>query len=141
MTVTGYGTDMVRAARTALAPLGGRASAQQADAAALPFASNRFGLVVSAAMLHHVVAWENVLAEAIRVLHPGGWLIGYDLLGTAPVRLLHLGGGHDTRLLRPGQLEGELDRLGVTGVRAATGLGGLVIKFTAVKATAPSTSS
>lgn len=141
ITVTDYDIDMVRAARTTLARFGGRASAEQTDAAQLPFADNRFDLVLSAAMLHHVVAWEKALAEAIRVLHPGGRLIGYDLLDTAPVRLLHFGGGHDTRLLRPGQLEGELDRLGATNVRAKTGLGGLVIKFTAVKAATPSTGS
>jgi ubiquinone/menaquinone biosynthesis C-methylase UbiE len=141
MTVTDYDPGMVRAARTALAPFGGRASAEQADAAALPFPDDRFDLVVSAAMLHHVGAWEKALAEAIRVLRPGGQLIGYDLLESAPVRLLRWGGGQHTRLLRPGQLEGELDRLGATSVRAETALGGLVIRFTAGKAAATSASS
>ena len=68
--------------------------------------------------LHHVVAWEKALTEAIRVLRPGGRLIGYDLLDTALVRLLHFGSGHDTRLLRAGQLQGELDRRGIADVRA-----------------------
>jgi hypothetical protein len=72
---------------------------------------------------------------------PGRRLIGYELLDSAPVRLLHWGGGHHIRLLRPGQLGGELDRFGATSVRAETALGGLVIRFTAVKAAATSASS
>ncbi len=50
-------------------------------------------------MLHHVLVWEKALAEAVYVPRPGGLLIGYDLLDTPALRFLHLGGGHDTRLL------------------------------------------
>jgi ubiquinone/menaquinone biosynthesis C-methylase UbiE len=135
MAATDYDIDMVSTARKTLASFGGRARVERADAAELPFDDNRFDFVLSAAMLHHVVAWETALAEAVRVLRPGGRLIGYDLLDTAPVRLVHFGGGHDTRLLRPGQLEAELDQLAVTDVRAKTGLGGLVIRFTATRPT------
>ena len=108
MVATDCDAAMVTAAQQALAPFGDRASVQRADAADLPFEDSRFGFILSAAMLHHVVAWEKALAEAVRVLRPGGLLIGYDLLDSTPVRLLHFGGGHDTRLLRPGQLEAEL---------------------------------
>ncbi len=55
---------MVSTARKTLAPFGGRASVELADAARLPFGDNRFDLVLSAAMLHHVVRWEEALAEA-----------------------------------------------------------------------------
>src|SRR5262245_18642566 len=105
MVATDYDASMVDAAQQVLAPFGDRASAQRADAADLPFETGRFSLVLSAAMLHHVMAWEKALAEAIRVLRPGGRLIGYDLLDTAPIRLLHFGEGSHTRMLRPGQLE------------------------------------
>jgi ubiquinone/menaquinone biosynthesis C-methylase UbiE len=130
---TDYDGDMVMAAQHTLAPFGDRASAQRADATDLPFEDGRFGFVLSAAMLHHVMAWEKALAEAARVLRPGGRLIGFDLLDTAPIRLLHVGGGHHTRMLRAGQLEAELARLQITNMRIRRGVGGLVIRFTASK--------
>ncbi|MGH3912602.1 MAG: hypothetical protein ACRDTC_04225, partial [Pseudonocardiaceae bacterium] len=68
-----------------------------------------------------------------RVLRPGGRLIGYDLLEAAPIRLMHFGHAHDTRMLRAGQLGTELARLQVTNVRTSTALHGLVIKFAATK--------
>jgi SAM-dependent methyltransferase len=55
--------------------------------------------VLSVLMLHHMVAWERALAEAARVLRPGGVIVGADLLGTAPARLLHQAEGADVRLL------------------------------------------
>ncbi len=134
MVATDYDAAMVATTRQTLAPFGDRASAQRADAADLPFDNGRFGFVLSAAMLHHVVAWEKALAEAVRVLCPGGLLLGYDLLDTAPVRLLHFGEGHDTRLLRPGQLEAELARLNATNIRVKPGIGNLVVRFAASKA-------
>jgi ubiquinone/menaquinone biosynthesis C-methylase UbiE len=133
MVATDYDAAMVNAARQTLAPFGDRASAQRADAADLPFDDSRFGLVFSAAMLHHVVAWEKALAEAVRVLRPGGLLLGYDLLDTAPVRLLRFGAGHDTTLLRPGQLEAELARLRATTIRVRPGIGRLAVRFGASK--------
>jgi ubiquinone/menaquinone biosynthesis C-methylase UbiE len=45
--------------------------------------------VLSVLMLHHVVAWEQALAEAVRVLRPGGRIVAADLLANAPLRLLH----------------------------------------------------
>ena len=130
---TDYDADMVRTARRTLAPAGDRASVERVDAAELPFADGRFDFVLSAAMLHHVVAWEKALAEAIRVLRPGGRLIGYDLLDAAQIRLMHFGHAHDTRMLRAGQLETELARLQVANVRTRTALRGLVVKFAATK--------
>jgi ubiquinone/menaquinone biosynthesis C-methylase UbiE len=133
MTATDYDPAMVAAARMTLAGFGGRASIERADATDLPFGDGRFDLVLSAAMLHHVLAWEKALAETVRLLRPGGLLTGYDLLDTPALRLLHLGGGHQTRLLRPGQLEAELAQLAVTNVRTRRSAGGLVVRFTARK--------
>ncbi len=134
MVATDYDAGMVYTARKTLAPFGGRASVEQSDAADLPFADDLFDLVLSAAMLHHVLAWEKALAEAVRVLRPGGRLIGYDLLDALPIRLLHAGGRYDTRLLRPGQLQAELGQLPVTNLRTSPSLGGMAIRFTASKA-------
>jgi SAM-dependent methyltransferase len=85
-------------------------------------------------MLHHVGAREGALAEAVRVLRPGGLLLGYDLLDTAPTRLLHVGEGRDTRLLRPDQLGAELTRLQTVGIHIRPGIANLVVRFAARKA-------
>ncbi|CAN5895147.1 class I SAM-dependent methyltransferase [soil metagenome] len=132
MVATDYDPEMVGAAGRSLARLGDRVSVEQADAGSLPFTAGRFDFVLSAAMLHHVVAWERALAEAVRVLRPGGRLIGYDVQDTAPVRWMHATEHDaDVRMLRAGQLEAELARLGVTDVRVRTGVLGLVMRFDA----------
>lgn len=131
MTATDYDADMVATARRTLAPFARRAAVARADATGLPFPDGRFDLVLSVAMLHHTVAWEKALAEAVRVLRPGGRLLGFDLADTPLVRLMHVGEKHEIRLLRPGQLTAELGRLGMTDRRIRRGLGGLAIRFTA----------
>lgn len=133
MVATDYDTDMVSAAQQTLALFAARARVERADATELPFGEDRFDFVLSAAMLHHTVAWEAALSEVVRVLRPGGLLIGYDLLDTAAMRMMHFGEGHETRLLRPAQLQAELDRLDLTGVRTRRGIGGLVVRFVATK--------
>jgi ubiquinone/menaquinone biosynthesis C-methylase UbiE len=55
----------------------------EGDATALPFPDGSFDLVVTARTLHHVARPELVLAEAVRVLRPGGTLLVVDQL--APV--------------------------------------------------------
>jgi SAM-dependent methyltransferase len=134
MVATDYDADMIATAQRALARFGNRASAQRADAADLPFEDGRFDLVLSAAMPHHVVAWATALAEAIRVLRPGGHLVGYDLLEAAPIRLLAVGHGDHIRMLRVGQLEAELAKLRVTDIRVRRSVGGLAARFAATKA-------
>jgi SAM-dependent methyltransferase len=113
LTATDVDDAMVDAASARLEPFGDRVTARRADATALPFEDASFDGVLSWVMLHHTVAWERALAEAIRVLRPGGTLVGYDLLSTAPMRLLHRG---DDRLrfielpeLRAGASELPLD--------------------------------
>ncbi|MDQ2791912.1 MAG: class I SAM-dependent methyltransferase [Pseudonocardiales bacterium] len=133
MVATDYDPDMVSTAQDTVAPFKDRGSVERADAAELPFADGRFDLVLSAAMLHHAIAWEKVLAEVSRVLRPGGRLIGDDLVDTALIRLMHFGDKPETRLLRPAQLKTELDRLQLTDVRMRCGTGGLVVRFAATK--------
>ena len=90
-------------------------------------------------MLHHVMAWQHGAgrshpgAPPIRVLRPGGLLLGYDLLDTGPVRLLHFDDGHDTRLIRPGRSRATLS--GCTPPTSAQAcIGRLVVRFAAGKA-------
>jgi hypothetical protein len=39
--------------------------------------------VLSVLMLHHLVVWEQALAEAVRVLRLGGLIVVADLLASA----------------------------------------------------------
>src|SRR3954471_13222711 len=102
MCVTDYAEAMVAVAAERLAPFGDRVEYRQADATALPFDDDSFDTVLSWIMLHHTVAWENALSEAARVLRPGGQLVGYDLLASAPMELLHREEGDGHRFIRPG---------------------------------------
>ncbi len=129
---TDYDPEMVAVARKTLEDFGERAAVQQVDATKLPFEDSRFDLVLSFAMLHHVLDWEKATAEAVRVLRPGGRLVGYDMLDSLPFRLMHHG-EHETRLMRRGQFEEQLGRLPLADVRTRPSLGGLVARFMATK--------
>jgi SAM-dependent methyltransferase len=64
------------------------------DGAAMPFADGSFSGVVSLTMLHHVptaALQDRLLAEARRVLRPGGVFVGFDGVGSLLFRLAHLG--------------------------------------------------
>lgn len=80
MTVTDVDDVMVNAAAKRLAGFGDRARVQVADANALPFPDESFDVALSWIMLHHTEDWEQALAELVRVLRPGGHIVGYDLL-------------------------------------------------------------
>ncbi|MCW8132138.1 MAG: class I SAM-dependent methyltransferase [Planctomycetota bacterium] len=57
---------------------------ERGEACALPFEDGAFDLVVSNYVLHHIDAPERMLAEAARVVRPGGRLIVKDLLRLSP---------------------------------------------------------
>jgi len=133
ITVTDYDQAMVAAARTHLAPFAYRADVQQADATRLPFPNDRFGAVLSFIMLHHVIDWEAALGEAVRVLRPGGVLIGYDMVASRLARRLHQAEGARHRLATLGQLRDRLDDLPTEMVTVRAGLAGLVVRFCARK--------
>lgn len=135
LTVTDYDEDMVDKARSLLSRfLPGRLEVRQADATGLPFAEASFDLVFSFIMLHHVVEWEKALTECVRVLRPGGKLIGYDLLNTAPMRALHQAEGARFRMMRFEELTQTLEELPVEEISLRKGLGGLLVRFTARRA-------
>ena len=74
--------------------LDGRVQVVQGSATEMPFPDDRFSAVLAFTMLHHVPALElqdRLLAEAARVLRPGGVFAGTDSLGTGTVfGLLHV---------------------------------------------------
>ena len=64
------------------------------DGAAMPFTDGSFSGVVAFTMLHHVPSaalQDRLLAEARRVLRPGGVFVGFDGVGSFLFRLIHLG--------------------------------------------------
>jgi SAM-dependent methyltransferase len=64
------------------------------DGTAMPFADGSFSGVVAFTMLHHVptaALQDRLLAEARRVLRPGGVFAGFDGVGSFLFRLVHLG--------------------------------------------------
>jgi ubiquinone/menaquinone biosynthesis C-methylase UbiE len=133
ITVTDYDPAMVAAASRLLAPAGDRVRLRQADATALPFAAGCFDAVLSVLMLHHVVDWENALAEAVRVLRPGGVLVVADLLANAPLRLLHQAEGAVYRLLTLPELRSTLARLPLDQVTLRPGIARFTVRLTAAK--------
>jgi ubiquinone/menaquinone biosynthesis C-methylase UbiE len=133
ITVTDYDRAMVAVARTRLAPFADRADVQQADATRLPFPNGRFDAVLSFIMLHHVIDWEAAAGEAVRVLRPGGVLVGYDLVASRLARWLHQAEGAGHRLMTLGQLRDRLGDLPTEMITVRAGLAGLVVRFRARK--------
>ena len=114
MTVTDFDAEMVAAAEERLAAFADRTSTRQADATALPFDDDSFDVVLSWIMLHHTLEWEKALAEAVRVTRPGGHVVGYDLLNTAPMRVLHQAEGARFRMMRFAELRATVNDLPVS---------------------------
>ena len=131
MCVTDVDPSMVSTATERLAGFGPRATARQADATALPFDDGSFDAVVSWIMLHHTVAWDEALAEAVRVLRPGGLLLGYDLVNVAPMRWLHRAEDTEHRMVGCNELRDALARLPTVDVLVRPALGRIVMRFTA----------
>ena len=130
MTVTDFDATMVSAAEQRLARFADRTTARQADATALPFRNNTFDFVLSWIMLHHTIEWEKALAEAVRVTRPGGEVVGYDLLNTAPLRALHQAEGARFRMMRLSELRETVRELPVTQVILTPGPARFAARFT-----------
>ena len=81
----------------------------KADAISLPFHDNYFDCVYSFGVLHHIPDVEMVLAEAKRVLKPGGLL---------QVSVYHIYSIHTLTLFIRAMVTGKLFRVGVAGVLA-----------------------
>lgn len=123
---------MVSAARERLARFR-QAAARRADATRLPFDDDSFDVVVSFLMLHHVLDWEAAVAQAARVLRPGGCLIGWDLLASRFASLLHTVDRSPHRLVERHALETVLDEVFHGGFTVRYSFGGKVARFAARK--------
>ena len=93
-------------------------------AESLPFAEDRFDAVVCVDVLEHVDSVSESLAEAARVLKPGGWFL-FDTINRNPLaalgvvtvaervfRLLPRGTHDPAKFIRPSELRARLAALG-----------------------------
>ena len=129
LTATDVDPAMLDTARQHLASFGERVDVRQVDATTLPFEVGSFDSVVSFIMLHHTLRWEEVLGEAVRVLRPGGHLVGYDLVSSGPARTFHRLDRSEHRLASADELTARLGQLPVNCVRIDPALGNLVVRF------------
>jgi ubiquinone/menaquinone biosynthesis C-methylase UbiE len=67
------------ACRDAVRDLGDRVEVQVGDATALTAADGSYDAVFGYHVLHHAVAWRDVVREAARVLRPGGRLSSCEM--------------------------------------------------------------
>ncbi|HEX9066861.1 MAG TPA: class I SAM-dependent methyltransferase [Streptosporangiaceae bacterium] len=123
--------DEAAAGKLAARYSGGNVTVEVGDAARLPFPDESFDTVGSFTMLHHVPtqAGQNaILAEALRVLRPGGVLIASDSLASNGLHHFHEGDTYHP--VEPGSI---VCRLQTIGFGALTIMVDDVLKFVARK--------
>ena len=102
----------------------------EGDGTAMPFEDRTFSSVVSLTMLHHVPSAElqdRLLAEAWRVLRPGGTFTGADSIPNFIWNISHL---FDTRVpVDPDAFRSRLEGAGFTDVDVDRG--GIMFRFRA----------
>lgn len=109
----------------------GNVEVVEGDAAALGYAEATFDSAGTFTMLHHVPTREGqraVISELVRVLRPGGVLVGSDSLASDRLRQFHEGDVYNP--LPPPELLGWLQELGCRPVMVAVGD---VLTFAATK--------
>ncbi|HTZ23623.1 MAG TPA: class I SAM-dependent methyltransferase [Streptosporangiaceae bacterium] len=90
--LTALESDPEAAARLAARHPDGNVAVDTGDATLLPYADESFDSVGSFTMLHHVpdaAAQYRILTEALRVLRPGGTLVGSDSLASDGLHHFH----------------------------------------------------
>jgi ubiquinone/menaquinone biosynthesis C-methylase UbiE len=124
-------TDEAAAAALATRHRGGNVTVDTGDAAHMPYGNESFDSVGSFTMLHHVptaAAQYQILSQAMRVLRPGGTLLGSDSLASTGLHHFHAGDTYNP--VDPAVLLVWLRTLGFTPVTLVTGD---VLMFTARK--------
>ncbi|UGT61968.1 class I SAM-dependent methyltransferase [Nocardia asteroides] len=115
--VTAVEIDPVLAAALAARLAGTEVEVVHGDAAATGLTADRFSAAACFGVLHHVgsaITQDNIFRELLRVLHPGGVLLGSDSYDDDRVRAAHV---DDLFVpLDPSTLPGRLAGLGFTDV-------------------------
>jgi ubiquinone/menaquinone biosynthesis C-methylase UbiE len=92
------------------------------DATALAWPNGSFDSVGMFTMLHHVptrASQDAILAEALRVLRPGGTLVGSDSLASERLRRFHEGDTYNP--VEPAALLARLQTLGFAEISVTVG--------------------
>jgi ubiquinone/menaquinone biosynthesis C-methylase UbiE len=87
-------TDAAAAAALATRHRGSNVTVDTGNAAQMPYGNESFDSVASFTMLHHVptaAAQYQLLSQAMRVLRPGGTLLGSDSLASTGLHDFHAG--------------------------------------------------
>jgi ubiquinone/menaquinone biosynthesis C-methylase UbiE len=84
-------------------------------------------------MLHDVVAWEQALAEAVRVLRPGGVIMWPTCWPMPRCACCTQAEGADVRLLTLQQLRSALTLLPLQEITVRPGVARFTVRFTARK--------
>jgi SAM-dependent methyltransferase len=101
------------------------------DCTRMPFPGSSFDSVASFTMLHHLpsaAAQHATLAEAFRVLRPGGLLVGADSLASPELHDFHVGDTYNP--IDPARLLVALQLLGYDPITVSVGCD---VQFTARK--------
>jgi len=130
LVVTDIDPAMVRAARQRLHGHV-QVTVAEADVTDLPFEDSRFDVVASYLMLHHVIEWRQALAEAVRVLKPGGTFVGYDLDRTRAAEWIHIVDRSPYRLIEHDDFAPALMAAGFDRIRVTRSLAAHVTRFVA----------
>ena len=128
-------TDAKAAAALATRHCGGNVTVDTGDAAHMPYGNESFDSVGSFTMLHHVpTAAEQyqILGQAMRVLRPGGTLLGSDSLASTGLHHFHAGDTYN-----PVDLAVLLVWLRTLGFTPVTLITGDVLMFAARKPEPP----
>ena len=110
------------AARLAEAYAGTNVEVVSGDAAALRFPDASFDTVATCTMLHHVATraqQDKVLAEAFRVLRPGGAFLGSDSLPSDSLHRFHEGDTYNP--VEPATFLTRLQTVGFTTITLRVG--------------------
>jgi SAM-dependent methyltransferase len=129
--LTALETDAAAAGRLAALCPNGNVTIDTGDATQMPYDDESFDSVGSFTMLHHVptaAAQYRILAEALRVLRPGGTLLGSDSLAGNDLHHFHAGDTYNP--VEPATLLVWLRTLGFSTVTITVDE---VLKFTARK--------
>jgi SAM-dependent methyltransferase len=129
--LTALEADAAGAARLAARHQDGNVTVEAGDATAMPYADESFDSVASFTMLHHVPtasAQYRIFAEALRVLRPGGTLLGSDSLASTGLHHFHAGDTYNP--VEPSALLIWLRALGFCPITISVGD---VLMFTARK--------
>jgi SAM-dependent methyltransferase len=129
--LTALEADPAAAGRLAARYPEGNVTIDTGDATRLPYGDESFDSVGSFTMLHHVedaAGQYRILAEALRVLRPGGTLVGSDSLASTSLHHFHAGDTYNP--VDPATMLVWLRALGFSAVTVTVDE---VLKFTAGK--------